>query len=110
MGKWISVILACVALVSSPYAVFAQEDTEYSYGTVVEVNKDKNQISISEYDWETDSEMTVTYSMGPDVKLENVDLLEKIAPDTYVDVEYIVAEDGKKVAKVISVYETENEE
>ena len=108
MYKRLLVILTSIIAISLPCNAIAQEeDTEYSGGTVVEVNASKNEIVVNKYDWENDEEVTVTYSIDPDVKLENVNSLKEIGLDTYVDIEYIVQEDGKKIAKLISVYQEE---
>ena len=111
MNKWLSVVLMSIMVVALPYATFAQEeDVEYDYGSVVKVDATKNEIVIGEYDYDNDTEITVTYLVDPKANFENVNSLKEIAPGTYVDIEYIIAEGGKKIAKSISVYEGESEE
>ena len=111
MNKWLSVVLTSIMVVSLSYATFAQEeDVEYGYGTVVKVDVSKNEIVISEYDYDNDTEGTVTYSVNPEVMFENVNSLKEIAPGTYVDIEYTIREGGKKIAKFISVYKAKSEE
>ena len=111
MNKWLLAVLVSIMVVSLPCAAFAQEeDTEYGYGTVVTVDVSKNEIVINEYDYENDKEITITYSIDPEVKFGNVESLKEITPDTYVDIEYTIREDGKKIAKVINTYKTESEE
>lgn len=111
MNKWLSVILMSIMVVSLPYATFAQEeDVEYGYGAVVKVDVSKDEIIIDEYDYDSDTEITTTYSVDPKVKFENVESLKEIAPGTYVDIEYTIGKGGKKIAKFITVYEGESEE
>jgi len=86
-----------------------EENMEYGYGTVVSVDDAKKEIVISEYNWETDSEGNVTYSVSGDAKFENVAALKDITAGSYVDIEYLAGEGGKRVAKLISVYEPETE-
>ncbi|MDD5439392.1 MAG: hypothetical protein PHS37_04320 [Candidatus Omnitrophica bacterium] len=95
---------------AAPEAAPATEDnTEYGYGTVVSVDDAKKEIVISEYNWETDAEANVTYSVAPEAKFENVAGLKNITAGSYVDIEYLAGEGGKRVAKLISVYEPETE-
>lgn len=111
MNKWLSVVLMSIMVVALPYATFAQEENvEYGYGTVVKVDKAKNEIVISEYDHAGDEEVDITYSVHPNVEFVNVDLLTEINPGTYVDIGYVVREGGKRIAKFIEVYKEGSEE
>lgn len=111
MNKWLVVLFMGIMVVFSSYQAFAQEENiQYGYGTVVKVDETTKEIVVSEYDWEGDTETTVTYSIDPNVKLENIASLGEITPDAYVDIEYVVMLDGKKVAKLISVYTPETGE
>lgn len=83
------------------------EDVEYAYGTVVSLDLNSNKIMLSEYDWKTDSEINVTYTIYTKVELEGVPSLEKISPKNYADIEYIVDKNGNKIAKYISIYTEE---
>ncbi|MBN2145655.1 MAG: hypothetical protein JW774_13650 [Candidatus Aureabacteria bacterium] len=83
-----------------------EETTKYSYATVVSVSAD--QIVVSEYDYDKDEEVNVTYSVDANVQLKNVDALNKIGAGNYVEIEYEI-KDGKKVAKVISLEKKEEE-
>lgn len=111
MNKWFSIIIISAMVISLPHASFAQEENvEYGYGTVVKVDKAKNEIVISEYDYDSDEEVDITYSVHPNVEFENVDLLTEINPGTYVDIRYVVGEGGKRIVKFIDVYKGEPEE
>ena len=106
MGKWILVMLIGATMLSSPCEIFAQEeDIEYVYGTVITVNEAKNEIVVSEQDWESETEVTVTYSIAPTAELEGVESITEIKPDMSVEIEFITDKSGKKVAKSVGVYE-----
>ncbi len=82
----------------------AVENTEYSEGTVLSVNADANEIAITEYDWNTDAEVNVTYSVDPAVQVENIASWKELASGNYIDIEYVV-KDGKRIAKYINLYQ-----
>lgn len=101
-------VAAVILIAVSPYAAFAQgeEGLDYGYGTVVSVDASGNRIVVNEYDWESDTETNVTYSLDPDVEIENVDSISEIQPGSEVDIDYKM-EGSKRIAKIISVYEQE---
>jgi Cu/Ag efflux protein CusF len=115
MKRLLSVFLAGMMVLSFSCATFAQEEkasaekenVEYSYGTVIKVDDAAKQITVSEYDWDNDAETNVAYSVDPAVEFENTASLKDIKPNSYVDIEYIKGEAGKRIAKFISVYEAE---
>ena len=106
MAKYLFLILVCISLAYVP-AYSQEEDVEYGYGIVVEIKKDSNEIIVSEYDWESDEEANVTYSIHEDLKIDNIDSWKNIPNETYVDIEYVIGENGKRMAKYISVNKTE---
>ena len=121
MKKYLLLILLIgIMLVMSPYILLAQEvqektgtqekpeEKDYSYGRVTKVDVAKNEIVVSEYDWETNQDIAVTYSVAPDAKFENVASLKEVEPDTEVSIEYI-EENGKKIVKFISIHKVEPE-
>ena len=85
----------------------AEEETDYSFGTVKSVSGD--QMVVSEYDYESDKDVDVTYAADPAVKLENVDAVANIKAGDSVEIDF-VTKDGKKVAKTISVEKPTEEE
>jgi|GEM_PF-3074140 len=109
--------LACAFLIgiagismAQDAGVTAQEnEPEYSYGTVVSVNGDAKELVVSEYDWSNDTETNVTFSIDPNVVVENSATWKEIPAGAEVDIEYAL-ENGKKVAKSISVYTMEESE
>lgn len=111
MNKWLFVVLISVVAISLSYLVFAQEEeTEYSFGTVIAVNELKNEITISEYDWMKETEVKITYSVNANTKFYPVTSLKEIAVDDEVEIDYIISEDGKKIATYIGVSTPELEE
>jgi len=75
--------------------VVAQEETEYSYGTVSNVST--NKIVVVEYDLESDEEVDVTYVINPSTKIINVNSINDISAGDSVDISYEIV-DGKNVA------------
>lgn len=106
MAKYLLLILVCISLAYVP-AYSQEEDVEYGYGTVVEIKKDSNEIVVSEYDWESEEEVDVTYSIHEDLKIENIDSWKEIPNETYIDIEYVIDADGKRIAKYINAHKTE---
>lgn len=110
MYRWLFVIILSVMVISLPYTTFAQEeDVEYGYGTVVKVNESKKEIVVSEYDYDNDTEINITYSVDSNAKFANVDSIREIKVGDEISIDYMEDETGKKIAKVISVYKLEPE-
>ncbi len=78
----------------------AGEETEFSFGTVKSNNE--NQLVVSEYDYESNADMDVTYQVAADATFENVASLKEIAVGDSVDVDFLV-ENGQKKAVAITV-------
>src|SRR3989338_1019955 len=75
------------------------EEAEFSYGMVKSVSAD--QIVISEYDYEADKDVDVTYTVPADVKIEGAASLQEIAVGDAVDIDFLV-KDGQKVASALT--------
>ena len=116
MGKYrvMLAVLVLGLLVGSMYGVslaqeegeeeiVAEEEIEYSWGTVKEISSD--QIVVSEWDTDKSEEVDVVYIIDPKVRLKDVKSLKDIAVGDSVDIDYVVR-DGKRVAKVIIVEKT----
>ena len=78
----------------------AADETEFSYGTVKSVTAD--QIVVSEYDYDTDKDVDVTYSVPAGTKFENVATLAEIKVGDAVDIDFLT-KDGQKTAAAITV-------
>lgn len=108
MSKMLLISLILATMVAMPYTATAQEeDVEYGGGTVVGIDKASGKITVTEYDWESDAEGTVIYIVDEGAEFENVTAIAEISPDDYVEVEYIIDKDGKRIAKYITVYSEE---
>jgi len=85
------------------------------YGEVSKVDEEARTITILEYDYETEEEVAVTYKIGDEVELEEVNTLGEIKPGAWVDMEYYIDEDGLEVvvyigAEVEPIFEEEEAE
>ena len=103
MSKYllIALILSIGLMVSGASIAIAQEEeVEYSYGTVNKVSG--NDIEVKEYDFETESDVNVTYVVNAETQFINVNAVAEIAPGDTVDIDYVVKE-GKNAAKVVDV-------
>jgi len=85
------------------------------YGEVSKVDEEARTITILEYDYETEEEVAVTYKIGDEVELEEVNTLGEIKPGAWVDMEYYIDEDGLEVvvyigADVEPIFEEEEAE
>jgi len=110
MGKRIACITIIAMIALSSIAGIAQEaepDVEFNYGVVVQVMADANKVTVKEYDWDTDEEIEIVYTVHPEAELVNMDSIKGLKPDTDIDFEYIIDAKGDRVIKYISVYETE---
>lgn len=87
------------ASVAQP-AEATEPETEFSFGTVKSIAQ--NQIVVSEYDYESNTDVNVTYEVPADAEFENVKSLGEIAVGDSVDIDFL-AKEGKKVAVVITV-------
>ena len=85
----------------------AAEELDYSWGTVNSVSS--NQIILAEYDYDTEEEVNVTYTLDPKVDLKNVESLKDIKVGDNVEIDYVVRGD-KKVAKAITIEKPSYEE
>ncbi len=111
--KFLSLLFAGFFL--TPAFVFAQEetleegdDTQYSYATVVSVS-DKEIVG-SEYDYEKDESVNVTYALDPAVKLQNVNSIKEIAVDDSVEIVYTLKDNIKNAISIAVDKDTGEEE
>ena len=106
MLRYFACIVAVAFVFAFPAGAFAQDEEEIDFnsGTAKEVRVSSGEIVVSEYDWDTDADIDVTYAVAPDARVENADSWRNIASDSYVDFEFM-EKDGKKTITYISVYE-----
>ena len=84
-----------------------EDETEFSFGTVKTVTE--NQLIVSEYDYESNADVDVTYEVSPQTEYENATSLKDIAVGDSVDVDFLV-KDGKKTAVAVTVEKPLTEE
>lgn len=86
-----------------------EEETEFSFGTVKSITGD--QLVVSEYDYESNADVDVTYQVPAETEFENAASLKEIAVGDSVDIDFLV-KDGQKKAVAITVEKplTEDEE
>lgn len=78
----------------------AEEETEFSYGTVKSITGD--QLVVSEYDYDSDKDIDVTYSVPANTTFEGVASLAEVAAGDAVDIDFLIQGD-QKVASAITV-------
>ena len=84
-------------------------ETEFSFGTVKSLAD--TQLVVSEYDYESNADVDVTYQVSGETAFENVGSLKEIAVGDSVDIDYLVNGDQKKaVAITVEKPLTEDEE
>lgn len=86
-----------------------EDETEFSFGTVKSITGD--QLVVSEYDYESNADVDVTYQVPAETEFENAASLKEIAVGDSVDIDFLV-KDGQKKAVAITVEKplTEDEE
>lgn len=96
----LSVILSVVTLFFVDIAKAEDVDVNnYSYGTVKNISQD--QITVTEYDYDTDEEIDETYAINSKTAFQNVTAIGEIAVGDNVDIVY-VTENGVKIAQSIA--------
>ena len=106
-GSVIVFLAVCMIVLSSGGMLFAEENESlYTFGTVVGVTE--NSITIEEvtYDGENDVEIIeeTVYELMDDTKVENVESIGEIQQGNEVDLEYVES-DGKNKAVYIYAYD-----
>lgn len=86
------------------------ETLEYTYGSVVSVSP--VQVIISEYNYESDEEVQVSYTINPETKFNNMTGVPDLTKEDNVDIYYKIVGDQKvatMITKDATVYENEEE-
>ena len=101
--------VAVIFLMVNAPVIFAEEEppTEFTYGAVTSISGD--QISLSEYDYEKDEEFKADYTIDPSIELQNILSLDQLSTGDEVEI-YYDNKDGKKIAKIISRPQVEDEQ
>ena len=88
---------------------FAEEETEFSFGTVKSTSD--NQLVVTEYDYESNADVDVTYVVNAQTEFENAASLKEVAVGDSVDIDFLVDGNAKSaVAITVEKPLTEEEE
>ena len=102
---WIFLMVGAVAPVQSATeegeSILSQVDLSqfiYSYGTVLKVSD--SQITLQEYDYDSDVEKEITYQINAETKCEGLTVVTELVAEDVVEM-YYLEQDGQRVAKII---------
>lgn len=107
------VALVLLAFISLAYSldgtILAQEpeDMEFSWGVVKSVSSD--QIVVTEYDYDRDEDVEVSYTVDPKAELKGVKSLKDIEAGDILEMDYVTSQ-GKRTVKVAVVEKAAGEE
>jgi hypothetical protein len=94
-------LFSCATLVQAEDMPGEEAQSFYSYGEVLSVSAD--QILIKEFDYVTGDEKEAVYHIDKETSFDSVESAQQIAPGELVDIEFIVSEDGRNIARDIFV-------
>ncbi|MDD5504049.1 MAG: hypothetical protein PHV77_01900 [Candidatus Omnitrophica bacterium] len=86
---------------NTPAPAVEEAQSFYAYGEVLSVSPE--QILIREFDYATGEDQEVAYYINEQTSFDSVESVQQITPGNLVDIEFIVLEGGKNVAKDIFV-------
>ena len=112
MNKRLFLLVAILALGFCFWSLnsWAQEENlEYSFGTVVNVNKESSQLTVKEYAYDKDTDVDVQYALDPKVALENIDSIDALSAQDIIELSYITGKDNNRVAKSIRAFKPQKE-
>ncbi len=103
MGRSLTNFLVGVGLVLNLAVVaFGQEEANndlYAFGSAVTISPEA--IVLSEYDYDSDAEVQVTYAVTPETKFEEMASIQDVKANDYLEIEYTEAE-GKRTATLVA--------
>ena len=102
MSSFFKVVLPLLLLVN---VAVAQDEELYSYGTVISTSP--TQITIEQYDIETDAQVNESFMIDANTKYEEGTTLKDIKTGDQVDI-YYMEKDGKKIASDIITFSQED--
>lgn len=79
-----------------------EEALEWVWGDVVSVDAENKSFSVTYLDYEADSEKEIAFSIDEKTVFENVQDLTQLNPQDSVSVDYLVNNDGKNMARLVS--------
>lgn len=90
-------LLACSA---SGLSQAQEAEIQYSWGTVKSLTSE--QLAVTEYNYENNQEISVTYTVDAETVFNNVQSISEIKVGDSVEIDFVVME-GKNIAKTITV-------
>ena len=99
------VLILALAFFAQPFCgmVLAGEEedsTEYSWGIVTEIS-DKT-INVLEYDYDTDEDVEIVYTLDQAVELRNIDSVQDLQEGDNIEIDFVVKGE-KMIVKAISL-------
>jgi len=104
MKIFLAVTLTITAFMfASSFCMAQEEDTEYSWGIIVEVSP--REVVVSEYDYELEKEIDVAYKIDSDTELIDIESISDLVEGDAVEIDYVV-KDKYRTAKAIALDKT----
>ncbi|MFH1201568.1 MAG: hypothetical protein V1674_01600 [Candidatus Omnitrophota bacterium] len=86
-----------------------EENLEYSFGTVVKVDKESSQLIVKEYAYDKDADIEVQYVLDPKVTLENIDSIDALVAQDIIELSYVTGRNNNRIAKSIRAFKPQKE-
>jgi len=80
-----------------------EPETQWVYGDVINLDPQNKTILVKILDYETDQEKEITIATDEKTTFENIKSLDEIKPNDAVSVDYIIIDEGRNLAKNISL-------
>ncbi len=87
--------------------VQGEEELQWIWGEVSSVDLENKVFVVKYLDYETDQEKEIIVNTDERTAYENIKFLEEMKPSDTLSVDYIVASDGKNIAKNVSIEKPE---
>jgi hypothetical protein len=78
-------------------------DMQWVWGEVVNIDLKNNAIMVKFLDYENNQEKEISIGVDSGTVYENIKTLDEIKPQDFLSIDYIIAQDGKNVAKNIGL-------
>lgn len=103
------VIVLSVSFLSFPPVLSGaeEEELEYSWGTIT--RKGVNEITVSEYDYDSDEYVEVVYKIAEDAEIRNAESLQYIGEGDDIEIDYMT-KGVDRIAMVVTLEEPTPEE
>ncbi len=82
-------------------------DVQWVWGEAVDIDAQNKAVVIKYLDYEVDQEKEITIGTDDKTTYENIKSLDEIKPKDVLSVDYINAQDGKSIARTISLEKPE---